>query len=161
MQNAANRRCRAFRGLHVYDPVVLGGQASGGNGSKRFRNRLAACKCRGDQAGVGPLYTGNLSTSISALGFPAAFNCTPAPPLEPSSSCRAPPATTSTPAWRVPRKQRSPTSNEATTIRPGETEAGSAGRQPCRGIAWRAHRNDDRQRRNLVLASLDRKTPMP
>jgi hypothetical protein len=25
---------------------------------------------------------------------------------------------------------------------PGETEAGSAGMQPCRGIAWRAHRND-------------------
>lgn len=56
MKNAANRRCRAFRGLHVYDLVVLGGQASGGNGSKRFRNRLAACKCRGDQAGVGPLH---------------------------------------------------------------------------------------------------------
>ena len=27
---------------------------------------------------------------------------------------------------------------------PGETEAGSAGRQPCRGITWRAHRDDDR-----------------
>ena len=26
---------------------------------------------------------------------------------------------------------------------PGETEAGSAGRQPCRGIAWWAHRDDD------------------
>ena len=25
---------------------------------------------------------------------------------------------------------------------PGETEAGSAGMQPCRGIAWRAHRDD-------------------
>jgi hypothetical protein len=25
---------------------------------------------------------------------------------------------------------------------PGETEAGSAGTQPCRGIAWRAHRDD-------------------
>src|SRR5436190_3622791 len=25
---------------------------------------------------------------------------------------------------------------------PGETEAGSAGMQPCRGIAWWAHRND-------------------
>jgi len=24
-------------------------------------------------------------------------------------------------------------------ILPGETEAGSAGRQPCRGIIWRAH----------------------
>ena len=29
---------------------------------------------------------------------------------------------------------------------PGETEAGSAGKQPCRGIAWRAHRDDDRGR---------------
>jgi hypothetical protein len=25
---------------------------------------------------------------------------------------------------------------------PGETEAGSAGMQPCRGIAWWAHRDD-------------------
>src|SRR5271169_1257869 len=25
---------------------------------------------------------------------------------------------------------------------PGETEAGSAGMQPCRGITWRAHRDD-------------------
>jgi hypothetical protein len=25
---------------------------------------------------------------------------------------------------------------------PGETEAGSAGMHPCRGIAWRAHRDD-------------------
>ncbi len=31
-------------------------------------------------------------------------------------------------------------------ILPGETEAGSAGMQPCRGIAWRAHRDDDRKR---------------
>jgi len=29
---------------------------------------------------------------------------------------------------------------------PGETEAGSAGMQPCRGIAWRAHRDDERER---------------
>jgi hypothetical protein len=27
---------------------------------------------------------------------------------------------------------------------PGETEAGSAGRQPSRGITWWAHRDDDR-----------------
>src|SRR5713101_10138879 len=27
---------------------------------------------------------------------------------------------------------------------PGQTEAGSAGMQPCRGITWRAHRDDDR-----------------
>jgi len=26
---------------------------------------------------------------------------------------------------------------------PGETEASSAGKQLCRGIAWRAHRDDD------------------
>jgi hypothetical protein len=29
---------------------------------------------------------------------------------------------------------------------PGETEAGSAGMQPCQGIAWWAHRDDDRAR---------------
>ena len=29
---------------------------------------------------------------------------------------------------------------------PGETEAGSAGKQPCRGIARRAHRDDDHGR---------------
>jgi hypothetical protein len=29
---------------------------------------------------------------------------------------------------------------------PGETEAGSAGMQPCRGITWWAHRDDDRAR---------------
>src|ERR1022692_992895 len=33
-----------------------------------------------------------------------------------------------------------------TMILPGETEAGSAGMHPCRGIAWRAHRDDDRKR---------------
>jgi hypothetical protein len=37
---------------------------------------------------------------------------------------------------------------------PGETEAGSAGLQPCPGIAQRAHRDDDRQRRNGLLALL-------
>jgi hypothetical protein len=31
-------------------------------------------------------------------------------------------------------------------ILPGETEAGSAAMQPCRGIAWWAHRDDDRKR---------------
>src|SRR5208282_6552858 len=39
-----------------------------------------------------------------------------------------------------------------TMILPGETEAGSAGMQPCRGIAWRAHRDDDRRRGNQLLA---------
>ena len=29
---------------------------------------------------------------------------------------------------------------------PGQTEAGSAGMQPCRGITWWAHRDDDRAR---------------
>src|SRR5207244_10388053 len=31
-------------------------------------------------------------------------------------------------------------------VLPGETEAGSAGMQPCRGITWWAHRDDDRAR---------------
>ena len=35
---------------------------------------------------------------------------------------------------------------------PGETEAGSAGKQPCRGIARRAHRDDDHGRGNERLA---------
>ena len=49
-------------------------------------------------------------------------------------------------------------------ILPGETEAGTAGTQPCRGIAWRAHRDDDRQRREgascaaSIIGSID---PMP
>ncbi len=30
---------------------------------------------------------------------------------------------------------------------PGETEAGNAGTQPCRGIARGAHRDDERRRR--------------
>src|ERR1035441_3800174 len=30
----------------------------------------------------------------------------------------------------------------ATMTLPGETEAGSAGMQPCRGITWWAHRDD-------------------
>jgi len=29
---------------------------------------------------------------------------------------------------------------------PDETEAGSAGMQPCRGLTWWAHRDDDRER---------------
>jgi hypothetical protein len=39
-----------------------------------------------------------------------------------------------------------------TMILPGETEAGSAGMHPCRGIAWWAHRDDDRRRGNQLLA---------
>ena len=35
---------------------------------------------------------------------------------------------------------------------PGETEAGSAGMQPCRGIAWWAHRDDDERARELNLS---------
>src|ERR1035437_2344116 len=31
----------------------------------------------------------------------------------------------------------------ATITSPGETEAGSAGKQPCRGITWRAHPDDE------------------
>ena len=37
---------------------------------------------------------------------------------------------------------------------PGETEAGSAGMQPCRGIAWWAHRDDDWERETNPLALL-------
>jgi hypothetical protein len=37
-------------------------------------------------------------------------------------------------------------------IVPGETEAGSAGMQPCRGIARWAHRDDDRERGASSLA---------
>jgi hypothetical protein len=36
---------------------------------------------------------------------------------------------------------------------PGETEAGSAGTQPCRGIAWRAHRDDVAGRESRLLRS--------
>ena len=36
----------------------------------------------------------------------------------------------------------------------GETEAGHAGTQPCRGLAWWADRDDERQRWNLSLAPL-------
>ncbi len=46
----------------------------------------------------------------------------------------------------------SPASCGAKMHSPGETEAGSAGMQPCRGIAWWAHRDDDRQRRKQLLA---------
>src|SRR5579871_6319072 len=35
---------------------------------------------------------------------------------------------------------------------PGETEAGSAGKQPRRGIAWWAHRDDDRSAEELSSA---------
>ena len=35
---------------------------------------------------------------------------------------------------------------------PGETEAGSAGKQPCRGIVQRAHRDDDHGRGDERLA---------
>src|SRR5258708_37895208 len=37
---------------------------------------------------------------------------------------------------------------------PCQTEAGSAGMQPCRGIAWWAHRDDDRKRGTNLLALL-------
>ena len=35
---------------------------------------------------------------------------------------------------------------------PGETEAGSPGMQPCRGIAWWAHRNDVMERGSSPFA---------
>ena len=37
---------------------------------------------------------------------------------------------------------------------PGETEAGNAGKQPCRGIAWRAHRDDEAGASELGSAPL-------
>ena len=40
-----------------------------------------------------------------------------------------------------------------TMISPGETEAGTAGMQPCRGITWRAHRDDDRSAEAPLLRS--------
>jgi hypothetical protein len=36
---------------------------------------------------------------------------------------------------------------------PGKTEAGSAGMQPCQGIAWWAHRDDDRSVEAPLLRS--------
>src|ERR1051325_9256742 len=36
---------------------------------------------------------------------------------------------------------------------PGETEAGNAGMHPCRGIAWWAHRDDDRSAEALPRSS--------
>jgi len=38
-------------------------------------------------------------------------------------------------------------------ILPGETEAGSAGTQPCRRIAWQAHRDDERGAEASLLRS--------
>ena len=43
--------------------------------------------------------------------------------------------------------------NRAIMTVPGETEAGSAGRQPGRGIAWWAHRDDDRSAEAALLRS--------
>jgi hypothetical protein len=34
---------------------------------------------------------------------------------------------------------------------PGETQAGSAAMQPCRGVARRAHRDDEREREDSFL----------
>src|SRR5436190_16426297 len=42
---------------------------------------------------------------------------------------------------------------DATMALPGETEAGSAEMQPCRGIAWWAHRDDDRSAEILLPCS--------
>ena len=47
-------------------------------------------------------------------------------------------------------------------ILPGETEAGTAGTQPCRGISRWAHRDDERGRESSFLrrqTPSDRKTP--
>jgi putative transposase len=42
---------------------------------------------------------------------------------------------------------------QVTMALPGETEAGSAGTQPCRGIAWRAHRDDAGERGSRLSRS--------
>ena len=50
----------------------------------------------------------------------------------------------------------------ATMILPGETEAGTAGTQPCRGIVRWAHRDDEQGREDSFLRRQppsDRKTP--
>src|SRR5258707_8820229 len=52
----------------------------------------------------------------------------------------------------VANRRRETMTNRATMIAPSETEAGSAGRQPCRGIAWRVGQNSDRQRGNRSSA---------
>jgi hypothetical protein len=44
-------------------------------------------------------------------------------------------------------------------ILPGETEAGTAGTQPCRGISRWAHRDDERGRSCAAQPPSDRKTP--
>jgi hypothetical protein len=49
-------------------------------------------------------------------------------------------------------------------ILPGETEAGTAGTQPCRGITRRAHRADERGREDSFSrrpTSIGSKDPMP
>ena len=49
-------------------------------------------------------------------------------------------------------------------ILPGETEAGTAGTQPCRGISRWAHRDDERGREDSFLRRptyIGSKDPMP
>src|ERR1700730_5294533 len=50
------------------------------------------------------------------------------------------------------RAKRTARRGGATMNLPGETEAGCAGRQPCRGITGRAHRADVQQRGKLTLS---------
>src|SRR5215510_14777246 len=57
---------------------------------------------------------------------------------------RSSPAAAKAPAGSCLRRR-------ATMTLPGETEAGSAGMQPCRGIPWWAHR-DDAERESLPFA---------
>ena len=47
---------------------------------------------------------------------------------------------------------------ELTIILPGETEAGSAGMHPCRGIARWAYRNDAGERGKITLRALPNDT---
>jgi cyclic pyranopterin phosphate synthase len=62
-------------------------------------------------------------------------------------------------------KNHSSNQMRGTMILPGETAAGSAGTQPCRGIAWLGHRDDHYICANILLALLptasDRQSRMP
>jgi hypothetical protein len=49
-----------------------------------------------------------------------------------------------------------PDGDGATMILPGETEAGSAGTQLCRGIAWWVHRDDERSAEASSKTTSDR-----
>lgn len=55
-------------------------------------------------------------------------------------------------SFSVPELAVAPRAGVRMTL-PGETEAGSAGMQPCRGITWWAHRDDERSAEASLLRS--------